>query len=154
MVMLLIWGFHFFPPHCTRQWATASFRPAGFDDTIICTLRAAVRQPAPAGCRAAARGGLAGFNDTIFCTLWAAVRQWLLEGAPHYMALPPPSNCQILHFICPTPTLLAVSGESIPSPVGPLSFFCGHRLDRGKGGGAAPSRCGLTLGPPMGGLVR
>ncbi len=25
--------------------------------TIFCTLRAAVRQPAPAGCRAAARGG-------------------------------------------------------------------------------------------------
>jgi hypothetical protein len=30
---------------------------AGPDYTIVCTLRAAVRQPAPAGCRAAARGG-------------------------------------------------------------------------------------------------
>ncbi len=29
---------------------------AGFDDSIFCTLRAAVRQPASAGCRAAARG--------------------------------------------------------------------------------------------------
>ena len=33
---------------------------AGFDNFIICTLRAAVRRPAPTGCRAArgaARGG-------------------------------------------------------------------------------------------------
>jgi hypothetical protein len=33
---------------------------AGFDNIIICTLRAAVRHPAPAGCGAAARGVLAG----------------------------------------------------------------------------------------------
>jgi hypothetical protein len=45
------------------------------DYTIFCTLRAAVRQPATACCRAAARGGLAGSDYTICCTLLAAVRQ-------------------------------------------------------------------------------
>jgi len=36
--------------------SSASCRPPpDFDDTILCTLRAAVRQPAPAGCRAAVR---------------------------------------------------------------------------------------------------
>jgi hypothetical protein len=53
---------------------------AGFDDTIICTLQAAVRQPAPAGCRAAARGGPAGFDDIILCPLLATVRQTAPAG--------------------------------------------------------------------------
>jgi hypothetical protein len=46
-----------------------------------------------------------------------------------YMALPQPSNrittshaCTI-HLMGPTPTPVALSGESIHSPVGPLSFF-------------------------------
>jgi hypothetical protein len=39
------------------------------------SLRAAVRQPASADCRAAARGGLSGSDYTIFYTLLAAVRQ-------------------------------------------------------------------------------
>jgi hypothetical protein len=55
----------------------------------------------------------------------------VVGGCPplHYMALPPPSNrittshtCTI-HLMCPTPTPVALSGESIHSPVGPLSFF-------------------------------
>ncbi len=47
----------------------------------------------------------------------------------HYMALPQPSNrittphtCTI-HLMGPTPTVVALSGESIHSPVGQFSFF-------------------------------
>jgi hypothetical protein len=35
---------------------------------------AAVQQPALAGCRASARGGLAGFNETFFCNLLSSIR--------------------------------------------------------------------------------
>jgi hypothetical protein len=54
--------------------------PPDFEDTIFCTLRAAVRQPAPTGCIAAARGGLAGSDYTFLCTLRAAIRQPALAG--------------------------------------------------------------------------
>jgi hypothetical protein len=52
-----------------------AWEPAGFDDNIFCILWAAVRQQAPADCRAAARGELTCLDNTIFCTLWAAVWQ-------------------------------------------------------------------------------
>ncbi len=82
-------------------------RLAGSDETITCNLRGAVWQPAPAGCRAAARGGLqdsttpssalcgptsgsrlrpvAGAggscpDDTMFCHLQAAVRHLASVG--------------------------------------------------------------------------
>jgi hypothetical protein len=49
------------PPSGSRLRPVAgllfAWRLAGSDYTIFCTLRAAVRQPAPAGCRAAAPGG-------------------------------------------------------------------------------------------------
>jgi hypothetical protein len=160
---------------------------AGSEYTIFFSLRAAVRQPDPAGCRTAVRGdspasttpsaalcsawGSAGFDDNIFCTLLAAVRQpasagcraaapwgfllrrhhvvssagscpafgfgWLspptaLWGCPPLHYMPPPSKplnwittshtCSI-HLMGPTPTPVALSGESIHSPVWPLSFF-------------------------------
>ena len=58
----------------TGRGAAARGELAGFDNSIICTLGAAVRHPAPAGCGAAARGELAGFDNSIICTLRAAVR--------------------------------------------------------------------------------
>jgi hypothetical protein len=54
--------------------------PAGFDNNIFCTLRAAVRQPASAGCRAVARWEFAGSDNTMFCHLRAAVRQSASAG--------------------------------------------------------------------------
>ena len=140
-------------------------RLAGSDYTILCTLRAAIRQPAPAGCRAAARGEArwlrlhhllhsagrrpaAGFGRlpscsalgvpapttpcSVICEQLSCNRLRLaVGGCPplHYMPLPQPSNritpshtCTI-HLMGPTPTPVALSGESIHSPVGPLSFF-------------------------------
>jgi hypothetical protein len=41
---------------------------------VPCTLWAALRHPAPAGCGAAARGELAGFDSSIIFTLLATVR--------------------------------------------------------------------------------
>jgi hypothetical protein len=114
-------------PHC----------PAGFDDNIFCTLLAAVRQPASAAasadCRAAARWGSCS-DDTMFCHLRAAVRQSASAGC---WRLPPnctiwcpqpsnritPSHTCTIHLMGPTPTPVDFSGESIHSPVGPLSFF-------------------------------
>ena len=138
---------------------------AGSDYTIFCTLRAAIRQPAPAGCRAAARGEArwlrlhhllhsagrrpaAGFGRlpscsalgvpapttpcSVICEQLSCNRLRLaVGGCPplHYMPSPQPSNritpshtCTI-HLMGPTPTPVALSGESIHSPVGPLSFF-------------------------------
>jgi hypothetical protein len=69
------------PPSGSRLRPVAGLLRAGgsqFDDTIImilCTLSAAVRQPAPAGCRAAARGGLASSEDNICCILLATILQ-------------------------------------------------------------------------------
>ena len=140
-------------------------RLAGSDDNILCTLRAAIRQPAPAGCRAAARGEArwlrlhhllhsAGRRPaagpgrlpscsalgvpapttpcSVICEQLSCNRLRLaVGGCPplHYMPSPQPSNritpshtCTI-HLMGPTPTPVALSGESIHSPVGPLSFF-------------------------------
>jgi hypothetical protein len=57
-----------------RVWGGSARELAGFDNSIICTLRAAVWHPAPAGRGAAACGELAGFDSFTICTLRAAVR--------------------------------------------------------------------------------
>jgi hypothetical protein len=157
------------PPSGSRPRPGAGLRRvgrlAGSDDNILCTLRAAIRQPAPAGCRAAARGEArwlrlhhllhsagrrpaAGFGRlpscsalgvpapttpcSVICEQLSCNRLRLaVGGCPplHYMPSPQPSNritpshtCTI-HLMGPTPTPVALSGESIHSPVGPLSFF-------------------------------
>jgi hypothetical protein len=53
---------------------------AGFDDPILCTLRAVVRQPGPAGCRASVRRGHTGFDNTMLCTQRAVVGSGRLQG--------------------------------------------------------------------------
>ena len=71
-------------------WVGARGELAGFNNTIVCTLRAAIRQPASAGCWVGARGELAGFDNTIVCPLRVAIRQpasagcWV--GAPGELA--------------------------------------------------------------------
>jgi hypothetical protein len=55
-------------------WAATRGELAGLDNSIICTLRAAVQHQAPAGCGAATREELAGLDNSIICTLRAAVR--------------------------------------------------------------------------------
>ncbi len=80
--------------------------------------------------------------------------KWRSAPSP---ALEPDHNLpsvRTIHLIGPRPTLSALSGESIPSPVGPLSFFLRPYPPPTRAeGGPAPSRCGLTLNPPMGGSV-
>ncbi len=71
-------------------------------------------------------------SESVICEQLSCNRLRLaVGGCPplHYMALPQPLNqittshtCTI-HIMGPTPTLVALSGESIHSPVGPLSFF-------------------------------
>ncbi len=56
------------------MWGAARGELAGFDTSIICTLRAAVRHLAPVGCGSAARGELAGSDNSVVCTLRAAIR--------------------------------------------------------------------------------
>ncbi len=149
-----------------RRPAAGSDRLQGCcsDYTFLCTLRAAVRLPARAGCRAAARGEArwlrlhhllhsagrrpaAGSGRLLsYSTLWVPApttpcsviceqsgnRLRLAVGGcpPHCTIWPPqpsnritPSNTCTIHRMGPTPTPVALSGEFIYSPVGPLSFF-------------------------------
>ncbi len=52
-------------PASGRVWAETRGKLAGFESSIICALRAAVRHPAPARCGAAARVKLVGFDSSI-----------------------------------------------------------------------------------------
>ncbi len=60
-----------------RVWCgavAASGELAGHDNSIICTLQAAVRHLAPTGSGAAVHGQLAGLDNSIICIFLAAVR--------------------------------------------------------------------------------
>ncbi len=85
--------------------AAARGELAAIDKSITCTLRAAVRHPAPAGCGAAARGELAGFDSSITCSPRVAVRHPAPAGCG--WAVRKELGCFDSSIIC---TLLAVSG--------------------------------------------
>jgi hypothetical protein len=86
------------PPSGSRPRPGAGLRRvgrlAGSDYTIFCTLRAAVRQPASAGCQAAARWGFLLRRHHVLSSASSCPAigfGWLLEGAPHCTICPPPS---------------------------------------------------------------
>jgi hypothetical protein len=116
----------YWPPSGSRLLPVALLRSAGrlagSDDNIFCTLRAAVRQSAPAGCRAAARGE----------ARWLRLHHVLHSAGRHPAAGPG--------------RLQGCGALGVPAPTTPCSVICeqlsGNRL-RLAVGGCSPS------GPPL-----
>jgi hypothetical protein len=107
-------------------WAAARRELSGLNNSIICTLQATVRHPAPAGCGAAARGELAGFENSICCARQAARPGWCDEhtgGLPWVLLLHiDPASCSrdfgLLSRSPPTP-LNPPLKKSPPHPIPP-----------------------------------
>ncbi len=113
--------------------------PSGFEDNIFCTLLAAVRQPASAGCRAAARWVIACSDDTMFYHLLAAVWQLASSGCwrvPPTIGPPPrprigsqlPIRAQSISWAQHLNLQPSLENPS-PARLGCFQIFCCHKLD-------------------------
>ncbi len=127
-----------------QVWVVARGELTDVDDSIICTLLAAARHPAPAGSEAAARGELACFDNSIICTLRAAVRHLAPGPAGCETAAPGLRQLHHLHSVRhPAPAGCgARRAESSLASITTSSSLCGSPSGsaRERDGGARRAR--------------